>query len=171
VDSIVELRSVDGSTSARIAPEFGFNCFQFVTAIQGQTVSVLDAEPGFPSVHSRPSGHGIPLLFPFPNRIRDGRYAWRGRSYELPPGRVPYDRTGNAIHGFCLDRAWRVLDQSRDSVKGEFQLSIDAPDRREFWPADFVIRATYSLQKNRLNLERTRIFAYRSSLRVLRGSV
>jgi aldose 1-epimerase len=153
VNSIVELKSADSSASARIAPGFGFNCFEFVTSVEGETVSVLDAEPGFSTSDSRPSGHGIPLLFPFPNRIRDGRYVWRGEEYELPPERVPYDRTGNAIHGFCLDRPWRVIDQSRDSVTGEFQLSVDAPDRREFWPADFVIRATYSLQASRLNLE------------------
>ncbi|HUG20318.1 MAG TPA: aldose 1-epimerase [Planctomycetaceae bacterium] len=153
MNSIVELQSADSSAAARIAPQFGFNCFEFVARVEGQTVSVLDAEPGFPATDSRPSGHGVPLLFPFPNRIRDGQYSWRGEIYELPPDRVPYDRTGNAIHGFCLDRPWRVIDQSRDSVTGEFQLSVDAPDRREFWPADFVIRATYSLQASRLNLE------------------
>jgi aldose 1-epimerase len=151
--TIVELTSADGSASVKVAPGLGFNCFEWRAMCAGQAVSLLDAEPGFPNPQSRPSGHGNPLLFPFPNRIREGRFEWQGVTYELPADRVPYDRTGNAIHGFCLDRPWRVIAPGTDSVTGEFRLSVDAPDRRELWPADFVIRATYSLQANRLNLE------------------
>ncbi len=58
-----------GST-ARILPDLGFNCFEFRTQVAGQTVDVIDASPQFAAGHEKPSGHGIPLLFPFPNRIR-----------------------------------------------------------------------------------------------------
>ena len=52
-----------GST-ARILPELGFNCFEFRTQVAGQSVDVIDASPQFASGHEKPSGHGIPLLFP-----------------------------------------------------------------------------------------------------------
>jgi aldose 1-epimerase len=146
---VIEL-SIPGSlTRAKIAPDFGFNCFDFIVQTDGQTFSIIDAEVGFPKADSRPSGHGIPLLFPYPNRIREGKYDWGGTNYELPPECVAYNRT-NAIHGFCLDRPWRVIQQSEQRVTAEFQLSVDAPDRREFWPADFLIRGTYTLHKTAL---------------------
>ena len=103
-----------GST-ARILPELGFNCFEFRTNVAGQLIDVIDASPQFASGNDRPSGHGIPLLFPFPNRIRGGRYAWNGRDYEIPLSAASHDGAGNAIHGFCLDRPWRVTCAGRIS--------------------------------------------------------
>jgi aldose 1-epimerase len=35
-------------------------------------------------------------------------------------------------------------------VTGQFQLSVDAPDRRALWPSDFVIEVDYELVRSRL---------------------
>lgn len=133
-------------SSARVAPELGFNCFEFLANVDGATVSVIDAADSFLDGNERPSGHGIPLLFPFPNRIREGRFTWNDREYHLPESKVAYDRTGNAIHGFCLDRPWRVVDSGESFVTGQFQLSKDAADRLELWPADFRITVRYEIK-------------------------
>ncbi len=37
------------------------------------------------------------VLFPFPNRLRDGEYEWAGKKYQFP---INNAATGNAIHGF-----------------------------------------------------------------------
>lgn len=140
------IRDTQSGSAARIAAHLGFNCYEFRANVEGRVVDVLDAPPDFADGHERPSGYGIPVLFPFPNRIRGGRFEWDGREYRLPESRVAFDGTGNAIHGFCLDRPWRVVDQGEDFVVGEFQLSRDAADRAEFWPADFVIRMRYTLR-------------------------
>ena len=136
---------LSGST-ARIAPELGFNCFEFRAVVDGQTVDVLDAMPEFEHGTQKPSGSGIPILFPFPNRIRAGRFTWKDREYVLPGT----DKWGNAIHGLCMDRPWRVVRQSDDFVTAQFQLSKDAPDRRALWPSDFVIEVDYELVHSRL---------------------
>jgi aldose 1-epimerase len=62
-----------GST-ARIAPELGFNCFEFRAMVGGQPVDVLDSLPGFENGQAKASSSGIPILFPFPNRIRAGKF-------------------------------------------------------------------------------------------------
>ena len=134
-----------GST-ARIAPEFGFNCFEFRAIVGGRPVNVLDAVPGFAEGGQKASGSGIPILFPFPNRIRAGKFSWGGKDYSLPVT----DKFGNAIHGLCLDRPWRVIEQKDDLVTGQFQLSVDAPDRLHLWPTDFVIEVDYEIIHNRL---------------------
>ncbi len=136
---------LSGST-ARIAPELGFNCFEFRGVVGDQTVEVLDAVSGFESGLQRASGSGIPILFPFPNRIHQGRFVWEGKEYCLPGT----DKWGNAIHGLCMDRPWRVIQQSDDLVTGQFQLSLDAPDRLSLWPSDFVIEVSYELIHARL---------------------
>lgn len=134
-----------GGSTASIATHVGFNCYEFKSVSAGGTVDVLDSEPGFDDGDKRPSANGIPLLFPFPNRIREGRFSWEGQDYQLTEDKVHFDGDGNAIHGFCYDRPWRIVDQSESSVTGEFQLSIDAPDRKELWPADFIIQVSYTV--------------------------
>jgi aldose 1-epimerase len=48
------------------------------------------------------------VLIPFPNRIRDGRYRFRGTSYDLP---LNEPELGNAIHGLVRWANWTPLRQ------------------------------------------------------------
>ena len=143
--NILEISNSRGSR-AKIAVDLGFNCFSFsaVTA-NGNCVDVLSATEDFETGGHPASRSGIPLLFPYPNRISGGQYSWNGRDYELTPDLVPFDKTGNAIHGFCIDRPWRVVSQSQSSVTAVFRTSIDAPERLSLWPADAEIEVTYEL--------------------------
>lgn len=143
--TILTLRDSQSGSFARIAVNRGFNCYEFKAVVGGRVVDVLDSEPGFENGAGRPSGNGIPVLFPFPNRIAGGRFKWTGKDYYIPAEVAPYDRTGNAIHGFCIDVPWRVVEQTESSATGEFQLSVDAPNRRSLWPADCIIRLKYSV--------------------------
>jgi aldose 1-epimerase len=138
--SIVTLR--DGDSAASIAVAFGFNCFEFRTRVAERTIDVLDSDPAFSRTGERPSGNGIPLLFPFPNRIHDGLFRWEGKQYEIPraAGRP------HPIHGFALDTPWRVIEQGPRHVAGEWQLSRDAASRRQYWPADCLIQVQYELR-------------------------
>jgi aldose 1-epimerase len=144
--AVIALTDAQTGATARVLSTLGFNCFEFQAVVNGRKVDVLDSVPGFEGGGERPSRSGIPILFPFPNRIRGGRYSWNGRDYELPQN----DNKGNAIHGFCFDRPWRVIQQGANHVTGQFQLSIDAPDRIALWPSDFVIEVGYELLHNRL---------------------
>ena len=146
VVDVVELKDAATRSRAQIAPQVGWNCFLFEADVDGEIVDVIDAPADFSSGAHRPAGYGIPVLFPFPNRIRGGRYTWQGRQYVLPKETVPYDPTGNAIHGFCLDRPWRIVAHGDHFAVGRFQLSLDAPDRRNLWPADFIIEMRYELR-------------------------
>lgn len=144
-------------STVRILPERGFNCFEFRTSVAGQMIDVIDASPQFasesPSGGERPSGHGIPILFPFPNRIRGGHYSWNGRDFEIPASNASFDGAGNAIHGFCLDRPWRVTSRGADFAVGMFELGKDAPDRLQYWPADFRIEVRYQVRGNKLRAD------------------
>ncbi len=144
---IIEISDSSSGSTARIAVDQGFNCFRFVARLSAdESVDVIAAADNF-AEGGQPSSHnGIPLLFPFTNRIREGRYSWEGAEYFLPPELVPCDNTGNAIHGFCLDRPWRITSQSEDSVTGEFRLGLDAPDRLPLWPTDAELSVRYSVR-------------------------
>ncbi|MAT16162.1 MAG: aldose epimerase [Planctomyces sp.] len=146
----IEDRSTGSVASISVA--YGFNCYRFIGVVEGKRVDVIDAAPDFPETGERPSGNGIPILFPYPNRISNGKYSWDGKDYHLPPELVSYNKD-NAIHGFCLDRPWRLIDSGTDYAVGQFQLSVDAPERLELWPADFIIEVRYSIGEAVLLME------------------
>jgi len=113
----------------------------------------LYADPNF-FTENKPTRSGFPILFPFPNRVRDGRFAWNGKDYELPRN----DPSGkNAIHGFACRNPWRVLDSGADGksawITAEFHGWRDAPSCRSLWPADYRMRVTYGLGANSLRIE------------------
>ncbi len=143
--NIIEISNDQGSL-AHIAVDQGFNCFRFkAVTSSGTSTEVLSAADGFEAGGHPASRSGIPLLFPFPNRIAGGRYSWDGRDYLMKPDQVPFDKTGNAIHGFCIDRAWRITARTKSAVTGVFRISVDAPERLPLWPADAEIQVTYEL--------------------------
>jgi aldose 1-epimerase len=147
----ITLKNARSGATARVLAEAGFNLYQLQVPVGSRTVDVLDAAADFAATGQTPSHSGIPLLFPFPNRIRGAKYNWAGREYVLAG--IHQDGQGNAIHGLVIDRPWRVIEREPDAVVGQFQLSVDAPDRRSVWPADFVIEVRYELHESALRCD------------------
>jgi aldose 1-epimerase len=131
---------------AKILPGVGFNCYSFAVSKSGKPVEVLWSAADFASGAGRPSGSGIPLMFPFAGRIRGTSFRFESQSFPLEAG----DGQGNAIHGFVIGRPWRVTHQAGDRVTGQFQASRDDVSLLKHWPADFRITADYQLVGNAL---------------------
>jgi aldose 1-epimerase len=138
---------------AEIWPALGFNCFRWQSMADGRSLDLLYCDPGL-FADGRPTRSGIPILFPFPNRIRAGRFTWNGKEYQLPLNDGPKT---NAIHGFACRRPWRVVDQGAGAdsahLTAEFHGDRDAPDCRSLWPTDYRIRVTYRLLPRALRIE------------------
>lgn len=60
----------------------------------------------------RPLSRGA-LLAPWPNRVADGRWTWRGRALQLP---LTEPERGHAIHGLVGWAAWEVRSAAADRV-------------------------------------------------------
>lgn len=143
---IVTIQDASSGSSAQVLVSLGFNCFRWQPVCADGARDVLWCEPGFEAGDKRPSASGIPLMFPFPGRIGGARFQFAGRDYELEPG----DGMGNAIHGFVLNRPWKVVAQQADRVEGEFQASVVDRSILERWPADFRIRVSYQVRGREL---------------------
>lgn len=146
--SVLVLADTKTGARAEVWPALGFNCYRW----QVGDADLLYAAPNLFD-DTRPTRSGIPVLFPFPNRIRDGAFVWDGRHYSLP---LSDSTKKNAIHGFACRHPWRVIEQGNNDdrawVTGEFHASKDAPDDAKLWPADYRIRLSVILTENRLRL-------------------
>ena len=145
---------LDDLTGARasVLPAVGFNLFDLRLPLAGQVRSIIATEPGWENHPQRPTRQGIPVLFPFPNRIRDGCFSWSGQAFTLPRNKPPH-----AIHGFAVEAPWGdvvpVADASGASVSARFWLGRDAPAHRGHWPEDAVLLLRYDLVDGSLRLE------------------
>jgi aldose 1-epimerase len=148
---IVTISDPVHGSRAKVLPGVGFNCYGFSVATSTGPMEVLWAKPDFTDGTAKPSGSGIPLLFPFAGRIGGGKFTFEGKSYELDVS--PGDSLGNAIHGFVFNRPWRVKEHTQDRVVGEFQASVDDAALLKRWPADFRITAAYKIAGNTLTAD------------------
>lgn len=148
---VVRIEDAASGAAAEVLISLGFNCFSWKTPAEGKQHEQLWAEAGFETGEKRASGSGVPLLFPFPSRIRGGEFEYDGVRHKIEK----VDGKGNAIHGFAFDNPWRLINQTSDSVTGEFCPSIDAPHTLGQWTGDYTLTATYRITADQLVLDIT----------------
>jgi len=147
--TVYTLSRRDVGSLAEIHPGFGFNCIRW--QVQGQDLLFRAADW---DENPLPTRSGVPILFPFPNRIRNGLFVHQGRSYQLPKN----DSTHlNSIHGFSPRNRWRVVGYGARTneawVHADFRISSEAPEAADFWPGDGILSVVYRLTPEALRIE------------------
>lgn len=84
------------------------------------------------------------LLMPWPNRIRDGRYTFAGRSYQLP---LTEPARHNASHGLARWAAWTPVRVEADTVTLGYRLMAQTG-----YPWTLDLRVTYRLTDDGLEV-------------------
>lgn len=138
-------------SSASVLPEFGFNLFDLRLPVAGEVRPILSTAPDFAEKPSNPARNGTPILFPYPNRVRDGKFTFGGKEYQLPVTLGP-----NAIHGFAMDTPWNVADKGATDkeafITGHWNLAMNAPKMRAFWPTDATLTVRFGLAGRKLSM-------------------
>ena len=94
-----------------------------------------DAEPGVGDTASFP-------LVPFSNRIRDGKFTFRGRTVQFPPSPIGK----HYLHGTAWLQPWRVMTHAPDKV------TLTQSHEPGVWPWAFDTSQEFSLNQNGLTL-------------------
>ena len=146
---VIQISDPNSGATAEVLVSQGFNCFSWLPALKDGPREMLWATEGFAAGDQRASSSGIPLLFPFPGRIGNAEFSFEGKTYQLPAG----DSFGNAIHGFVIDRPWRLKAADGNAVEAQFQASTDAHETLELWPSDYRVTARYAVSGTQLSFE------------------
>ena len=100
----------DGKAVAEIVPALGNNCYAFKVADGDTWLNLIDAPPDLATLEARPTAYGNPILFPFPNRIRNGTWQFEGKTYQFD--KAPDSPT--TIHGLLLNLPYQVESHVAD---------------------------------------------------------
>ena len=120
----------DRKAVAEIAPGLGNNCYAFRVADSrpglegGDWLQLIDGPPDLRTLQEHPDIYGIPVLFPFPNRIRGGRWRFEGETYQFdkPPD------SPTSIHGLLLNRPYQVESHAADDNGAALVCTLNSCD-------------------------------------------
>ncbi len=132
-----ELHNPLTGNSFSIVPAAGANMLD----IQFAGHSILDGHSTPEELEAGKWGKST-ILFPFPNRLDEGKYRWLGKEYQFPINNVA---TGNAIHGFVREEAFEVeyvfLAKNFASIRCYFDYVGDRP----YYPFPFSLEIEFSI--------------------------
>lgn len=106
----------------------------------------LDVVAGYPPDQMAASGRGQ-LLIPWPNRIEDGRYEFRGSTYQLGLSE-PAKR--NASHGLTRWVNWGLVEDSEATTTWQYRLPPQPG-----YPFQLELTAAYALSPGGLRVDLT----------------
>jgi aldose 1-epimerase len=148
----VLLRDAEAGSEALVAPGCGANCVSLSIHHGGRRLAVLETPPTPDDLKTRRFRGGIPVLFPFPGRVRDAAYTFAGRRHQLPRT----DRGGvHHIHGVVVAAPWRVAgSEAADSAAATLAVGPDDldPAMRAGYPFDFAATLRFSLSGQALTI-------------------
>ena len=142
----------DEKAVAEIVPVLGNNCYAFKVADGDTWLNLIDAPPDLATLEERPTAYGNPILFPFPNRIRNGTWQFEGKTYQFdkPP------ESPTTIHGLLLNQPYQVESHTADENGATLVCSLNSQDFPEVarqYPFPFKIEITYTLKEAVLTME------------------
>ncbi len=165
----IRLRDDARQADAVIVPELGCNCISFRTTPDDDTtpdaaeravtgaVEIFVPPTDIASLRDVPFTGGNPILFPFPNRVRDGVYTFEGQTYRMDKLFAKgWDAgAGQALHGLVGDKPWTPGETFADDGAAimHASLQLDAfPDIVEQYPFPCLLTVRYTLRDGLLTM-------------------
>ena len=142
----------DEASGARawLAPQFGCNVYRFTVRAGDRDQEVLHSPASPAELDASRTRSGVPVMIPYPGRVRAARFAFGGREIVLPAA----DGRGHAIHGVVRQRGWRVVATGTDRAASVTCVvsSEDDPTMLAEWPFPMRVEHVTSLAAGRLRV-------------------
>lgn len=134
----VELISIEAQAEcAVLVPEAGCQCMSY--SIGGMEIIAGPSTPEQWREH--PFRSGIPILFPWPGRIADGKLSYGGKSLGLP---INEPARHNSIHGLVWNCPFKVARCGPYHMTAALD-SRSSAELSNQWPFPFAIEVSYEI--------------------------
>ncbi len=150
---VVTLRDPSSSVAARFVPEAGM----IGTSLTDAGVELLGQRRGLEAYLTSGKTMGIPVLYPWANRLGANTYTAEGVTVTLRPGEdgVRADPAGLPIHGVLAAYPdWRVTSESANELSAELDFGADDRLLASF-PYPHLLAMTVHLAERTLTIRTT----------------
>jgi galactose mutarotase-like enzyme len=153
--STVSLRDERSGLEASFVPGAGMLC----SSLRHRAEELLAQNEGVEAYAQKGKTMGIPLLYPWANRLADFRYSAGGRTVELPhdPSLIAVDQNGLPIHGVIGGRMqWELTprtDQRAQSLAASLRWNESAAELFDVFPFSHELRYEARLGGGRMMVE------------------
>ena len=138
-DTATLLKSTDGSAELSYYKEGGGYINHLVLSKDGKQLNVLAAYQTLDDVVNNFSYRST-VLFPFPNRLRDGQYRFDGKEYQFP---INEKHRGNNLHGFLKEYTPEIEVSSEPGQQATLKTRYLYDGARDYYPFPADIIAEY----------------------------
>jgi aldose 1-epimerase len=151
-DGYPAVRLTHGDLAATFVPSLGM----IGASLEHRGVEVLGQRNGLPAYEAKGSTMGIPLLYPWANRLAGLHYEAAGKAVDIDPDspRVRLDPNGLPIHGLlAANPQWRTTEQG-----GTLHAALDygaQPELLEAFPFPHELRLQIGLDAQGLRITTT----------------
>jgi galactose mutarotase-like enzyme len=153
--STVSLRDERSGLEASFVPSAGMLC----SSLRHRGEELLAQNDGVEAYAQKGKTMGIPLLYPWANRLADFSYSAGGRTVEVPhdPSRIAVDQNDLPIHGVIGGRMpWELTprtDQSAQSLAASLSWNESAAELFDVFPFSHQLRYEARLGAGRLDVQ------------------
>jgi aldose 1-epimerase len=139
------IKNEETNTGFSIVPAYG----GIVLDVTFQGISILDGYQTPIELDLNNWGKSA-LLYPFPNRLRDGKYNWNDLSYQFP---INDQQTDNALHGLGMTKAMNVVKVITDKESGTLVCQYMDQGQHEYYPFPFHFCASFTISESGMAIE------------------
>ena len=140
----VNLVNTTSKEHVSVIPGFGANVNEIVLSKKSLSYSILDGAKNYSELIKNEWYKGAKLI-PFPNRIRDGMYRFKGKSYKLP---INFRSQKHAIHGLLYNQKFTVKDRSLSKGSSSITLEYLYLGGTSGYPFKFKVQIKYALNRD-----------------------
>lgn len=133
----IQVRNEDQSLQMTVIPNVGAHIQSLV--IKGQ--ELIDGFENEEEVKTIAWGKSA-LLYPFPNRLKDGKYQWLEKEYQFP---INDNGTDNALHGFGMQRPLDIANVSLNEAEATIEMTGEYDGKKDYYPWPISIKLVYKL--------------------------
>lgn len=147
------LRNEVKDWQVEIIPSLGARVNRFKIPISGKKHAIIKGFQSLSDIENTSiSGFYGAHLFPFPNRIKNGNYTYKGKKHQFP---INESSRQNALHGFLHNKAFTYTGKSITEANASISFEYESDKKQKGYPFHFVFRVHYILNHQGLHLEVT----------------
>ena len=140
-ENIIEVKNTNNSVFGKIYLNLGASLQELT--IKGEKI-IQDLSP-LPYKTTYASS----ILFPFANRVKDGKYSFNNEEFQLE---VNQKEENNALHGFVYNKIFKIIDEKVTENSAKVTLEYIENIKTAGFPYTYLIQISYLFTKDTISL-------------------